>query len=109
MSGLMALALLGTLLVQTLSGLLATRDLMIKAPLAHLLTAAALSQSYDWRRWGSILLLGLIVMHLLAVVLHWLVFKDNLVRPMLTGRKLAASSLRDVSFVSPLRALIVLG
>ena len=53
---------------------------------------------------GRYVLLALIVLHLMAVLMHWAIRRDNLVAPMLHGRKQAGGA-EDVRPVSPWRAL----
>jgi len=51
------------------------------------------------------LLLALIALHIVAVLLHWLFKRDNLVGPMITGRK-QVDAAAPPRFVNGWRALI---
>lgn len=109
LGGLMVVAMLVALLGQVVSGLLATGDGMEGGPLAHLLTATASLRAFGLHQKLAIVLLGMIALHVAAVVFHWLVHKDNLVLPMLTGWKRIPGQVADVSFVSAARALFAWG
>jgi len=85
--GWMVLALIGTVFFVVLTGLLANDDMMLEGPLAgcagkHLsdLSTALHEQSFD-------VLLGLVALHVAAILLYLIFKKENLLRPMLTGTK----------------------
>ncbi|ALG70415.1 cytochrome B [Azospirillum thiophilum] len=87
LGGLMVVVLLLVLLVQATSGLFASDDVVNDGPLVPLAsgaTVAALSSLHRLLANGIFVLVGL---HVLAVVFYLLVKKDNLIRPMVTGRK----------------------
>lgn len=109
LGGLMVVAMLATLLGQVASGLFATGDSMIEGPLAHLIGANLSMRSYEVHRLLSSVLLGLSALHVIAIAFHWLVLKENLVLPMLTGWTKAPSSMTDVSMASTRLALVIWG
>lgn len=81
-------ALLIVLAIQATTGLFANDDILTEGPLMHLVsddTSDALTEIHEANLW---LLIALIVLHLMAIAFHWLVKKDNLLLPMITGRKL---------------------
>lgn len=80
-------ALLGLLTIQLLSGLLATDDIAFSGPLAALVDSDGSAAATGWHRLLANGLLGLILLHVLAIAFHARVKKDNLLRPMLTGWK----------------------
>lgn len=90
LGGLSVLALLATLLVQAGTGLFTTDDIMLEGPLLHLVsdnTSGKLTALHTNLAWG---IMGLVLLHLLAIGYYWLARADNLVLPMLTGwRRLA--------------------
>ncbi|MBX9635602.1 MAG: cytochrome b/b6 domain-containing protein [Magnetospirillum sp.] len=105
LGALSVLALLGLLLAQSASGLFTTDDIVTDGPLVHLVaskTAALLSSIH---RIGSKILLGLIVVHLAAVVFYKWVKKDDLVRAMITGTKNVPPGVEGIRFANPLLAL----
>ncbi len=85
LGGLMVIALLVSLLVQTVSGLYTSDEVLSEGPLY----ARASEELAEFV--GSIhhlnfnVLLGLIALHLLAIVFYWVMQKTNLVKPMISG------------------------
>lgn len=82
--------MLASLLTQAVTGLFANDDIMMEGPLAKHVsgdTSAFATQIHDV---NSIVLLSLIAMHLLAVLFYLFGKKQNLIGPMLTGRKRVA-------------------
>ena len=87
LGGLSIIAITLALLVQVGTGLFANDDILLEGPLAHLV-------SYDTSRWltgihktNRYIVLGLIVIHILAVLYYQFGKKDNLIGPMITGWK----------------------
>ncbi len=85
--GWMVLALIGTVFFIVMSGLIANDDMMLEGPLAryagkHLsdLATALHEQSFN-------VLLGLVALHVAAILVYLIFKKENLLRPMLTGTK----------------------
>ena len=109
LGGLMVIAMLATLLGQVTSGLFATGDSMIEGPLAHLIAPSLSMQSYKVHRFLSSVLLSLSALHVLAIAFHWLVLKENLVLPMLTGRAKVQADMADASMAANRLALVVWG
>ena len=87
LGGWMILALLASLLVQTGTGLFANDDIMAEGPLARHVskqTSDLLSKVHEA---NFDLFLALILLHVAAVLYYLVVRHDNLIVPMLTGRK----------------------
>lgn len=87
LGALMVIALLLMLLVQAGSGLFTSDDILVDGPLVPLASGATvglLSSLHRLLANGIFVLIGL---HVVAVLFYLLVKKDNLIRPMLTGRK----------------------
>jgi cytochrome b len=81
-------ALLGLLLAQVTLGLFCVDvDGIESGPLSNWVTFETGRECSHLHQLGFDLLRLLIVMHLLAVACHWLVKRDNLIRPMITGSK----------------------
>lgn len=85
LGGLMVMAMLLVLMTQVASGLFANDDIANEGPLAHRISKALSDQLTGVHDISFSILLGLVGLHVIAVLLHLLVKKDNLVRPMLTG------------------------
>lgn len=87
LGALSVLALLGAFGLQALGGLFSYDDIAFEGPLRDLV-------SRDFSGWVSGLhrdmywvLIGLVAVHLMAIAFYRVVHRDNLVSPMLTGRK----------------------
>jgi len=87
LGGWMVLALLASLLVQAGTGLFANDDIMLEGPLVKHIS----KDTSDWltgiHHVNSVVLLVLIVLHIAAVLFYLRVKRENLILPMLTGRK----------------------
>lgn len=105
--GWMVLLLLALLLVSAVSGLFSNDDIAAEGPLAKYVskyTSDIFSGVHDivWD-----FLLAAIVLHILAI-LAYAVFKgQNLVRPMITGKKRLPATLRPPRMANPLLAVAV--
>jgi cytochrome b len=87
LGGWMVLALLLSLTLQAVTGLFADDEILTSGPLAHLVggsTSATLTALHTSNVW---VLVGLVAVHVAAVLFHWLARGDNLVLPMLTGTR----------------------
>jgi cytochrome b len=108
LGGLMVVVLLLALGAQAGSGLFTSDDITVDGPLVPLAAGAtvkALSALHRLLSDGILILVGL---HVAAVLAYLLVKKDNLIRPMITGRKRVAHPASDPRRVSPLLALAIL-
>ena len=110
LGGLMVLALLGALLVQLGLGLFAAMWTATPStgPLAKLIDSSLAEQITEWHELWFNLLLGLVGVHVLAIVAYRKLKNVNLVPPMITGSKTLAGEVKPLRFVSPWLALVVL-
>lgn len=108
--GLMVLALIAVLLAQAVTGLFATDSLHFTGPLALLVSEDQSLRLTSLH--GAIfnLILVLVWLHVVAVGFYLLVKGDNLIRPMITGRKPASHVPPglDLVFRHPFIALLLL-
>lgn len=106
------LALLFILLAQVSTGLISDDEIAFTGPLVRFVSGDTISDATSYHKnVGKFIVIGLVVLHLLAIAFYKLVKKDNLVRPMLTGDKelaLAVPSARDTTS-SRIGALVVFG
>lgn len=102
------LALLTLVLVQGVTGLFTSDDILSQGPLAHLLSSKDVALLSSLHRIGFKLLLAFIAVHLAAVLFYRLVKKDDLVRAMITGEKQAPEGVEGIRFRHPLLALAAL-
>jgi cytochrome b len=106
LGGWSVLLMLACLAVQTASGLFASDDITETGPLAARVseaTVALMTRIHNIDRW---VLLALIALHVVAVLMHWVIRDDNLVAPMLHGRK-QTDEMPALRLVSPWRALLL--
>lgn len=106
--GWMVLAMLASLFVQVGTGLFSNDDVLTKGPLAHLVskqTSDALSRVHEINFY---VLLALIALHILAILAYAAVKRQDLVRPMVTGKKRLPAATRQPRLASPALAAIVL-
>ncbi len=87
LGALSVLALLALLGFQSVSGLFAFDDISFSGPLRRAVSSATSSRLSGWHRLAEWWIYGLIALHILAVLFYLVVKKDNLVGPMITGRK----------------------
>lgn len=87
--GYAVLAMLALITLQAVTGLFTSDDIVTDGPLFSKVsgsTAALLSTVHRKAIWA---LLAVIALHLLANLFYWAIKKNNLIGPMITGRKLA--------------------
>ena len=107
--GWMVLLMLALLLGETLSGVYDYNDVsdvgpltaLVPAPIAH-----AISVLHESLLWEAII--AAVALHLIAIALYAAVKGHNLLRPMLTGRKVAPARIREPRFAPAALALFSL-
>jgi cytochrome b len=105
--GWMVMALLGLLLGETLTGLYALNDIAQVGPLTAI-TPARLANMIDALHstlWGA--LLAAATLHVLAIATYRAVKGQDLVTPMITGRKTLPEGTAPPGMVSPARAALL--
>lgn len=106
------LAMLLVLLAQVGSGLVSDDEISFTGPLNRFVeTSKGLAATWYHKQIGQWLVIGLVVLHVAAILFYLWRKKDNLVRPMLRGDKEvahAARASRDDA-ISRLAALVLLG
>lgn len=80
-------AMLICVLAQTLSGLFSSDGIDEDGPFADAVSNATIKLATKLHHFGETALLILVTLHVAAVLLHWALKHDNLVAPMITGRK----------------------
>jgi cytochrome b len=103
LGGWSVLVLLASVLLQAVSGLFASDGIDTQGPLSDRLTNAAVKTWSRIHEWNQDVLLVLIALHVLAIALYYLMRDENLVGPMLTGRKVITAV--PLRFVGIVRAL----
>ena len=87
LGGWMVVALLTCLLVQTGTGLFSNDDVMTEGPLVKWISKDTSDFISGIHEANSKLLLALVALHVAAAIYYLVAKRDNLIRPMITGRK----------------------
>jgi cytochrome b len=106
--GWMVVLMLGLLLGQTLTGIIDDNDVADAGPLSDIMPAWLSNRIDDLHGWLWDALLVAIALHLTAIALYAVAKRQNLVRPMLTGRKVLPADARPPRVASPALALFTL-
>ncbi|MBK1701607.1 cytochrome b/b6 domain-containing protein [Thiococcus pfennigii] len=107
LGALSVLALMAVLFVQVLLGLFANDDIAFRGPFNPLVSGETSDLITGLHRANGWLIVALVSLHVLAILYYTLVRKDNLVRPMITGRKSVADpNARDTESLRGVRLSI---
>ena len=89
LGALSVLGLLGVLAVQVGTGLVADDEIANAGPLVSLVSGSLSSSMTTWHKsWGQWLVIGLVALHVAAILFYLVKKRQNLVGPMLGGDKL---------------------
>ncbi len=106
--GWMVLILLGDIALQVGLGLFSNADDYVnEGPLAHLVSKGLSDRLTALHATNFYVLLGLMVLHVVAIVAYAVLKKQNLLRPMITGRKRLPGATRQPRMASSLVALLL--
>ncbi len=110
MGGWSVVAMLLSLLLQAVTGLFSRDDILTEGPLVRHVSKQTSNLLTEIHEFNATVLYVLIATHLIAVFGYLFVKKENLIRPMLTGRKLMAGQdgSADASYASGWVAAVVL-
>lgn len=106
--GWMVLLLLALLLAQTLTGIIDNNDVADVGPLTGIMPAWLSNLIDDLHGWLWDAVLAAVAVHLAAIALYAVAKRQDLVRPMLTGRKLLPTEVLPPRVASPVLALLLL-
>lgn len=101
------LALLLVLLAQAISGLFTSTDEFFEGPLAKLISSDLSAALTEFHEINSNVLWALVGLHVLAVFFYRFIKKDNLILPMLSGKKSVQGAEQDAQGGSVWLGLIV--
>jgi len=87
LGGWSVIAMLIVIASQGVSGLFTTDDISEYGPLAELVPSYIVKFMTRLHHLAPTILIGLIILHLLAILFYFFVKKDNLIIPMITGNK----------------------
>lgn len=107
--GWMVLGMLLLIGIQIGSGLCAHDDLdLYEGPLVKYISDRASDLAIAIHTWNVWVLIAAVALHILAIAVYALVKKQNLVRPMITGKKRLPAATRAPRLIGPARAIVVL-
>ena len=107
--GWMVLVMLAILFAQVGTGLFSHEDDgVFEGPLAHRIAKTASTQVTGLHGTIFNIILGLVALHVIAIVAYAVVKRHDLVRAMVTGRKRLPATMRQPRFTSPLLAVLIL-
>ncbi len=106
LGGWSAIVLIVSVLVQAISGLFASDGVDTDGPLSDKVASSTVKLFSRIHVWNENILLVLIALHVVAIALYYVLRKDDLLSPMITGKK-AISGL-PLKFASRWRALALL-
>lgn len=87
LGGWSVLAMLALLLVQAGTGLFANDDILTEGPLYHLVGKSLSDRLTGIHETNAAILATLVILHICAIGFYYLIKKENLVLPMITGNK----------------------
>lgn len=105
--GWMVVLLLMLLLAETLTGLFVNNDVAVVGPFTALAPAWVDNLITDLHSLLWQVLLAAVALHLLAVAVYWTIKGQNLVLPMISGRKRIPARVRPPAMARPMRAVLL--
>jgi cytochrome b len=85
MGGWMVVFMLAVLLAQAASGLLADDEISTQGPLVAKVSNALVAKMSSFHAYNSWIVAIAAAVHVIAIAMYWLAWKENLVRPMWSG------------------------
>jgi cytochrome b len=95
-----------SVLVQAFSGLFASDGVDTEGPLSYKVSSSTVKILTRVHLWNENILLILIALHVVAIALYFVLRHDDLLTPMITGRKAIAG--QPIVFANLRRALLLL-
>lgn len=81
------IAMLVAVLFQAVTGLFTNDDIAFEGPLYVMVSKETSDTLTQLHQWSGDLIIGLVALHVLAIVWYLAIRRDNLIGPMFTGRK----------------------
>ena len=88
-------ALLAVVAVQASAGLFASDDIASEGPLARLVSNAVVERASWLHHFNEPVILGLVVLHLLAILFYRIFRRQSLTKPMVVGDRLLPATAVD--------------
>ena len=106
LGGWSVIVLILSVLIQAISGLFASDGVDTDGPMSEHVASSTVKLFTRIHGWNENVLLALIALHVVAIALYFVLRNDNLLAPMITGRKAIAG--QRLTFAGLWRALVVL-
>ena len=106
LGGWSVIVLILSVLIQAVSGLFASDGVDTDGPMSEHVASSTVKLFTHIHGWNENVLLALIALHVVAITLYYVLRNDNLLTPMITGRKAIAG--QRLTFAGLWRALVVL-
>jgi cytochrome b len=106
--GWMVIVLIVLLLGETLTGLYINNDVADSGPLTPWVPAWLANAITDWHTYIWDALVAAVALHLMAIALYAAAKGQNLLRPMVTGRKVMPTTVREPKVASAVLAVLLL-
>lgn len=87
LGGWSVILMLASLATQAVTGLFSSDDIFVEGPLAAKVSGATVALATRIHRYNEWVLIALVATHVAAILFYLIVKRENLVRPMVTGRK----------------------
>jgi cytochrome b len=87
LGGWSVLAMLGVLLIQVVTGLFSNDDIFTEGPLYPFVDKVVSDLLTSIHRFNSYVIMGLVAVHVCAILFYLIVKRENLIHPMITGYK----------------------
>ncbi len=100
--------LLALLLLQAVTGLFSNDDIFFEGPLSSLVSKALSDRLTGIHHLLFNALLAAVVLHVVAVAAYWIFKRNNLILPMILGRKRLPAEMAAPQLRSPWLALVIL-
>ena len=112
LGALSVLALIGLFTIQSTLGLFTTDEIAFDGPLVKHVSSDMVALASEWHQLTEWVLIGLVVLHIGAVIVHRLVHRHDLVTPMFTGDQWGGDDVKVVpsrdDFAIRARAIVVI-
>lgn len=102
----MVVLLLIVLTLQTLTGLIGTGDGLTEGPRDGLWPKFRLLHTKSMRCWVPIIIILVVLRHIMAVCIHQIAFKEEMIKPMISGYKRSAVVIYPPKIANPGIALM---
>jgi cytochrome b len=107
--GWMVVVLLFVLLLQAITGIFSSDDILAEGPFAYAVSGKVVSTMTALHHLGFDLLVILVILHVIAVLYHQLIKKEKLIEAMFSGEKPSLRSDELIFFKPVYYALLILG